>query len=140
MLFRSPGLTDLIAGRVQLMFGNLPEFLPQIEAGKIKPLGTTYLQRSKFAPGIPTIAEQGFPGFETDSWYGIVAATSMPAAAVERMNAEVNRALSLASFSEELDKRRLDKLGGSVQQFGAFLRSEIAKYAKVVADAHITID
>jgi tripartite-type tricarboxylate transporter receptor subunit TctC len=135
-----PALNDLMGGRVQLMFGNLPEFLPQVQAGKIKALGTTYLERSKFAPDIPTVAEQGFPGFETDSWYGIVAPAGLPAAAVARMNAEVNKALASAAVSDGLEKRRLDKLGGNVDRFGAFLRAEIARYAKLVKEANIQID
>jgi tripartite-type tricarboxylate transporter receptor subunit TctC len=135
-----PALNDLIGGRVQLMFGNLPEFLPQVQAGKIKALGTTYLERSKFAPDIPTVAEQGFPGFETDSWYGLVAPAGLPAAAVARMNAEVNKALASAAVTEGLEKRRLDKLGGSVEKFGAFLRAEIGRYAKIVKEANIQID
>lgn len=135
-----PGLTDLIAGRLQAMFGNLPEFLPQIQAGKIKPLGTTYLERSKFARDIPTIAEQGFPGFTTDSWYGILAPASMPAAAVNRMNREINKALASTALTDGLEQRRLDKLGGTAEQFGKFIRAEMTKYAKVVKDAHITVD
>lgn len=135
-----PGLNDLIAGRIQAMFGNLPEFLPQIRAGKIKPLGTTYLERSKFAPSIPTIAEQGFPGFATDSWYGILGPASMPAGAVNRMNSAINKALASPTLADGLELRRLDKLGGTPEAFGEFIRSEIAKYAKVVQDAHITVD
>lgn len=135
-----PGLQDLLAGRVQVMFGNLPEFLPQIQAGKLKALGTTYLERSKFAPDIPTIAEQGFPGFSTDSWYGVLAPSSAPAAVVTRMNAEINKALASEVLTKGLEQRRLDKLGGTSEQFGAFIRSEIAKYAGVVRDAHITVD
>lgn len=135
-----PGLSDLIAGRLQAMFGNLPEFLPQIQAGKIKPLGTTYLERSKFARDIPTIAEQGFPGFTTDSWYGILAPASMPAAAANRMNREINKALASTAITDGLEQRRLDKLGGTAEQFGKFIRAEMTKYAKVVKDAHITVD
>lgn len=135
-----PGLNDLVAGRVQLMFGNLPEFLPQIQAGKIKALGTTYLERSQFAPDIPTIAEQGFPGFQTDSWYGIIAPASLPAAAVTKMNAEINTALASREITDGLQKRRLDKLGGTAGHFGDFIRAEMARYAKVVEDANIKID
>jgi tripartite-type tricarboxylate transporter receptor subunit TctC len=135
-----PGLNDLIAGRLQAMFGNLPEFLPQIQAGKIRPIGTTYLERSKYAPDIPTIAEQGFPGFTTDSWYGILAPASMSAAAVKRMNAEINKALASKAVADGLELRRLDRLGGSAEQFGKFIGAEIAKYAKVVRDANITVD
>ena len=135
-----PGMNDVMAGRVDLMFGNLPEFLPQIQAGKLKAYGTTYLERAKLAPQIPTIAEQGFPKFTTDSWYGILAPASTSAEAVARLNAEANKALAVPAFSESLEKRGLDPLGGTPQQFSAFLRQEIAKYAKLVKEANIKID
>lgn len=135
-----PGMNDVIAGRVDLMFGNLPEFLPQIQAGKLKAYGTTYLERAKLAPNIPTIAEQGFPQFTTNSWYGILAPASTSADAVARLNAEANKALAVPAVSESLEKRGLDRLGGSPQQFGAFLREEIAKYAQIVKKANIKID
>lgn len=135
-----PGMNDVIAGRVDLMFGNLPEFLPQIQAGKLKAYGTTYRERAKLAPNIPTIAEQGFPQFTTDSWYGILAPASTSADAVARLNAEANNALAVPAVSESLEKRGLDRLGGSPQQFGAFLREEIAKYAQIVKQANIKID
>ena len=89
---QGPALTDLIAGNVDFMFGNLPDFLPHIKSGKIKAIGTTYLTRAPLAPEIPTIAEQGFPTFETDSWYGIVAPSSMTKDAVDRMNQAINKA------------------------------------------------
>jgi tripartite-type tricarboxylate transporter receptor subunit TctC len=136
-----PAMNDVIAGRVDLMFGNLPEFLPQIQAGKLKAYGTTYLQRAKLAPDVPTIAEQGFPQFTTDSWYGLVApSASTSAAAVARMNAEVNKALAIPALRDSLEKRGLDRLGGTPGQFGQFMRDEIAKYAKLVQQAHIRIE
>lgn len=90
---QGPALTDLIAGNVDFMFGNLPDFLPHIKSGKIKAIGTTYLTRAPLAPEIPTIAEQGYPTFETDSWYGIVAPSGMTKDAVDRMNQAINKAL-----------------------------------------------
>lgn len=137
---QAPALTDLIGGQVNLMFGNLPEFLPQIRAGKLKAYGTTYLERAGLAPDIPTIAEQGFPGFYTDSWYGIVAPASMPKGAVMRMNAEMTKALMLAEVHDAIVKRGLDPIPATPERFGEFIRSEIAKYAKIVNDAGIKID
>ena len=135
-----PGLNDLIGGRVQLMFGNLPEFIPQIEAGKIKPLGTTYLERTRFTPNIPSVAEQGLPGFETDSWYGVLAPASAPSNIVKRLNSAINGALSSSVINESLTQRHLDPLGGSQQRFKEFIDSETAKYAKIVREANITVD
>ncbi|HVL56873.1 MAG TPA: tripartite tricarboxylate transporter substrate binding protein [Burkholderiaceae bacterium] len=135
-----PGLNDLIGGRVQVMFGNLPEFIPQIEAGKIRALGTTYLDRTRFTPHIPTVAEQGLPGFETDSWYGVLAPATTPPAVAEKLNAAINTALDSPEIKQSLTKRHLDPLGGSRQHFGKFIRSEIDKYAKIVREANITVD
>ena len=137
---QAPALTDLVGGQVNLMFGNLPEFLPQIRAGKLKAYGTTYLERASLAPEIPTIAEQGYPGFYTDSWYGIVAPAGMPKEAVVRMNAEVNRALALAEVRNTLVNRGLDPIPSTPERFGEFIRSEISKYAQLVKDAGIKID
>lgn len=137
---QAPALTDLIAGQVDLMFGNLPEFLPQIRAGKLKAYGTTYFERAPLAPDIPTIAEQGYAGFYTDSWYGIVAPAGIPKEVVARMNAEVNRALAVPEVRAALLKRGLDPIPSSPERFGEFIRSEIAKYAKIVKDAGIKID
>ncbi len=135
-----PGLTDLIAGRVQVMFGNLPEFMPQIEAGKVVALATTYLKRTRYTPDIPSVSESGLPGFETDSWYGLLAPASIAPEAIARMNAEINKALTSAEFLESLTSRRLDPIGGTPDQFGDFIKKEIQKYAKIVKDAKITID
>jgi tripartite-type tricarboxylate transporter receptor subunit TctC len=137
---QGPALTDLIAGQVSLMFGNLPELLPQIRGGKLKAYGTTYLERTALAPDIPTIAEQGYAGFYTDSWYGIVAPASTPKQIVARMNAEINRALSLPEVRDTLVKRGLDPIPSTPERFGDFIRSEIAKYARIVKDAGVKID
>ncbi len=137
---QAPALTDLIAGQVDLMFGNLPEFLPQIRGGKLKAYGTTYLERAALASDIPTIAEQGYAGFYTDSWYGIVAPAGMTKEVVARMNAELNRALGVPEVHAALVKRGLDPIPSSPERFGEFIRSEIAKYAKIVKDAGIKID
>lgn len=137
---QAPALTDLIAGQVDLMFGNLPEFLPQIRGGRLRAYGTTYLERAALAPDLPTIAEQGYPGFYTDSWYGIVAPASVPKEIIARMNAEINRTLTLSEVRDTLVKRGLDPIPSTPEHFGEFIRSEIAKYAKIVKDAGIKID
>src|SRR5690606_24231849 len=124
-----------IGGRVQLMFGNLPEFMPQIEAGKVKPLGTTYLERTRFTPSIPSVAEQGLPGFETDSWYGVLAPASTPSTIVQKLNSAVNSALASSAIKESLTQRHLDPLGGNKDRFANFIESEIGKYAKIVREA-----
>lgn len=137
---QGPALLDLLAGNIDMMFGNLPDFLPQIRAGKLKAFGTTFLHRVPQAPDLPTIAEQGYPKFETDSWYGIVAPTATAKDAVTRMNAELNRALADPVLRNTLVERGLEPIGGTQDKLAAHIRTEIAKYADIVKQAHIKID
>jgi tripartite-type tricarboxylate transporter receptor subunit TctC len=137
---QGPALTDLLGGNIDLMFGNLPDFLPHIRSGKLKALGTTYLTRAPLAPEIPTVAEQGFPGFETDSWYGVIAPASMPKEIVERIAAAVNRALDDPATQRNLADRGIEKIGGNSARLGEHIRTEIAKYAKIVRDSGMQID
>jgi tripartite-type tricarboxylate transporter receptor subunit TctC len=137
---QGPALLDLLAGNIDMMFGNLPDFLPQIRAGKLKAYGTTFLHRVTQAPDIPTIAEQGYPKFETDSWYGIMAPTSTSKDAISRMNAEMNRALSDPLLRNTLVERGLEPIGGTQEKLGEHIRNEIAKYAGIVKQASIKID
>jgi tripartite-type tricarboxylate transporter receptor subunit TctC len=137
---QGPGLVDLLAGNVDLMFGNAPDFLPYISAKRLKAYGVTFLKRIPQAPDIPTIAEQGFPGFYTDSWYGLLAPASMPREVVVRMNAEVVRILALPEVRANFLERGLEPLPGTPEQLGEHMRSEVAKYAKIVKDANMKID
>ena len=137
---QGPALADLLAGNVDVMFGNLPDFLPHIRARKLKAYGTTFLQRVPQAADLPTIAEQGFPGFETDSWYGMLAPTATPKEAVARMNAEVNRALAEPALRQNFVERGLEPIGGTPDKLGEHLKREIAKYAQIVKQANIKVD
>ena len=122
------------------MFGNLPDFLPHIKSGKLKAIGTTYLTRAPLAPEIPTIAEQGFPKFETDSWYGIIAPASLSKDAVDKVNSAINRALQDPVVKKNLSDRGIEIIGGTPAKFGEHIQSEIAKYAQIVKTSGMTID
>jgi tripartite-type tricarboxylate transporter receptor subunit TctC len=137
---QGPALTDLLAGNVDFMFGNLPDFLPYIKSGKIKAIGTTYLTRAPLAPEIPTIAEQGFPTFETDSWYGIVAPSSMTKDAVDKMNQVINRALQDPAVKKNLGDRGIEIIGGTPAKFQEHIQSEILKYERIVKSANMQAD
>jgi len=137
---QGPALTDLIAGNVDLMFGNLPDFLPYIKSGKIKAIGTTYLTRAPLAPEIPTIAEQGFPAFETDSWYGIVAPSSMTKDAVDKMNLAINKALQDPAVKKNFGDRGIEIIGGSPSKFQDHIQSEILKYERIVKSTKMQSD
>jgi len=137
---QGPALTDLIAGNVDLMFGNLPDFLPYIKSGKIKAIGTTYLTRAPLAPEIPTIAEQGFPAFETDSWYGIVAPSSMTKDAVDKMNLAINKALQDPAVKKNFGDRGIEIIGGSPAKLQDHIQSEILKYERIVKSTKMQSD
>ena len=137
---QGPALNDLLGGNIDLMFGNLPDFLVHIQSGKLRALGTTYLTRAPLAPEIPTIAEQGLPSFETDSWYGIIAPANTPKAVVERMNLSFNESLAQQGVKQNLRERGIEIIGGTSVAFGAHLQREVAKYADIVTTSNMKID
>lgn len=137
---QGPALTDLLAGNIDLMFGNLPDFISHIRNGKLVALGTTYLTRAPLAPEIPTIAEQGLPKFETDSWYGIIAPVATSPLAISTMNAALNKALQDPAVKKNLAERGIEIIGGTPAAFGDHLRAEVAKYAQIVKSSNMKID
>src|SRR5258706_3325134 len=98
----TPGLTDLVAGQVALMAGNMPQLLPQVRAGRLRALGVTTAQRTAAAPDIPTIAEGGLPGFESVQWYGLFAPAHTPREIIERLNKETVAMLQTSQVRERL--------------------------------------
>lgn len=137
---QGPALTDLLAGNIDLMFGNLPDFMQHIQSGRLKAIGTTYLTRAPLAPEIPTIAEQGFPTFETDSWYGIVAPAGMSKDSVEKVNAAINKALQDPGIRKTFSERGIEIIGGTSAKFGEHIQQEINKYAQIVKTTGMKID
>lgn len=137
---QGPALNDLLGGNIDLMFGNLPDFLAHIRSGKLRALGTTYLTRAPLAPEIPTIAEQGLPTFETDSWYGIIAPAQTPQVVVERINLSFNQALAQEGVRQNLRERGIEIIGGTPAEFGSHLQREVAKYADIVKTSNMKID
>ncbi len=133
---QGPALADLLGGQVTLMFGNWPEFRSHVAAGKLVALGMATAQRSRYAPDIPTLAEQGVP-IESNSWNGLLAPAATPDAVVRRMNAEVNRALASPAVAEAFQKGGIASLSGTPERFAAFIRSEIARYGDVIRQAGI---
>jgi tripartite-type tricarboxylate transporter receptor subunit TctC len=137
---QGPALNDLIAGNVDFMFGNLPDFMPFIKAGKIKAIGTTYLTRAPLAPEIPTIAEQGYPTFETDSWYGIVAPSNTTKFAIDQMNQAINKTLQEPGVKKNFSDRGIEIIGGSPAKFQEHIQSEIIKYERIVKSSNMQVD
>ena len=133
----APAMIDLLAGQIQLIFSSAPTAVPQVKAGKIRALGVTTARRSVVLPDLPTIAEQGLPGFEADNWYGVVTTMNTPRAIIDRLNAEIVRALHAPEVKQLLLTQGLEVRTSTPQEFAAYIRSEFDKWAKVIRDAGI---
>ena len=135
-----PALTALLANETQLMMATTPVALPQMKAGRLIALATTGLKRSSLAPEIPTVAEAGYPGFEADTWYGMLAPAKVPPAFVKQANAAVTKMLTQPDFKERLAHEGAQPAGGTPAQFAAHIKSEIEKWAKIVRTAKVKIE
>ncbi len=133
----APAMIDLIAGQVQLVFSSAPTAVPQVKAGKIRGLAVTTAKRSVILPELPTIAESGLPGFEADNWYGVVTTMKTPRPIIDRLHAEIVRALHLPDVKQALLTQGLEVRTSTPEEFGAYMRSEFDKWAKVIKDAGI---
>jgi len=133
----APAMIDLLAGQIQLIFSSAPTAVPQVKAGKIRGLAVTTARRSLILPELPTIAEAGLPGFEADNWYGVVTTMKTPRAVIDRLNTEVVRALHAPEVKQALLTQGLEVRTSTPQEFGAYMRSEFDKWAKVIKDAGI---
>ncbi|MDB5811772.1 MAG: hypothetical protein JWN94_3894 [Betaproteobacteria bacterium] len=133
-------ITDLLAGQVSMYFGTTPSTLPFVQSGKLRALGVTTAKRTIAAPDLPTIAEAGLPGYEQSAWHGLLAPTGTPGAVIVKLNAEVNKLLRSADAVERFKAQGFDVLGGTPPDFAAFIKQDIAKYAKLVKAAGIRID
>lgn len=132
-----PAMTGLLGGEVQLMMATAPVALAQMRAGKVRALAISSTRRSTLAPDLPTIAESGLPGFQTDTWYGMLAPARTPAAIVSRLNADVGRLLKLPEVTALLEQQGAHPAGGSPQEFRAHIQSEIEKWGKAIKAAGV---
>ena len=128
----APAMIALVGGEVNMVFATAETAVPQIKAGKIRALGVTTAKRSALLPDLPTIAEGGLPGYEANNWYGLVAPAKTPAPIVERLNREVVKVLNMPNVKEQLFRSGLDASPSTQKEFGAYIKSEMAKWAKVV--------
>ncbi len=132
---RQFAIPDLVGGQIQLMFDNMPSALPMAREGKIRALGQTSAKRSTAAPDVPTIAEQGLPGFEATSWFAVFAPAGTPKDVVSRLHAEVVRAFRTPEAQEKLKTLGLDPVLSTPEELASYQASEIAKWAKVVKES-----
>jgi tripartite-type tricarboxylate transporter receptor subunit TctC len=136
----TPALTDLLSGQVQLAFTSAVAMLPQVKAGRLRAIAMTGATRSQAIPEIPTVAEAGVPGYETGSWYGIVAPARTPRPIVERLSREVGAATRSPEISTRLVDEAVIPIGSSPDEFDAHIKRELARWAKVIARAKISED
>lgn len=128
---------DVLAGTVPVFISTVAHFAPQIKIGKLRGYGVLGAQRTPLAPEYPTMAESGFPGFQVDVWFGLLASSKVPAPILARLNAEVNRALQSADMREKLVTGGYEPVGGTPERFAELIRSDMAKFGKVVRDIGI---
>ena len=133
-------LTDLASGQIQLIFDNLTSIAPHVKAGRVRGLGVSSMRRSLIFPDIPTIAEAGVPGYETNSWGGIVVPARTPRAIVLKLNAEINKALQSPELRERYAAIEAEPTGGTPEQFAAFVKTEAVKWADVVKKSGAKVD
>jgi tripartite-type tricarboxylate transporter receptor subunit TctC len=133
-------ITDLLSGQVELNFESPPNTLQHIKAGKLKTLGITSAQRSPLLPDVPTIAEQGLPGYEIIQWFGVFGPPGMPKAIADKLNAEIVAIMKTPEFAEKIASQGGTVLGGSPESFAAYIRSDTGKWDKLVKAANIKLE
>ena len=136
----APGLTDVVAGQVQMVFPDPAVALPHVRAGRVNALGVTGTKRVPSAPNIPTIAEAGVPGYEVPVWYGYLAPRGTPRAIIDKVHAGVARAMASADVRERYLSEGGDATVRGPAEFAALIRSDLPKWAKVVKEAGVRID
>jgi len=132
-------LADLTGGQISLSMDNMPVYLPQARAGKIRALAVSSEQRSPAAPELPTVGES-VPGFSAASWFGLAAPRGTPKAIVDTLSAETARILRLPDVNERLSGLGAQPVGGTPEEFAAFIQSETVKWRKVIQDAGVTLE
>ncbi len=135
-----PAVLDLIGGRVDLMFSNIPSAMSQINAGKLRALAVTSDVRSKLVPKIPTMAESGVPGYESTQWYGLLAPAKVPGIIVSTLSEKISIAVKAEEINSMLFKQGFDPIGSTQGAFSDHIRKELAKWKKVIEVGKISAD
>ena len=128
----APAMIDLIAGHVQVSFPTIIAALSHAKGGKLRALATTGAKRAPAAPDLPTMAEAGVPGYEAANWFGTAVPAKTPPAIVSRLSQEIARVLRLPDVRERLLSQGMEPVSNTPEEFAAYIKSEIAKWAKVV--------
>lgn len=130
-------LTDMLGGHVDFTFVVLSQGLPYVNSARARAIAVTSAERSQYAPQLPTVAESGFPGYQQLQWYGLFGPAGLPAAAIERLNAETVRALKHPDVARQLSAQGLEPAPSTPAELAGVLKADIAVYAKIVSDAGI---
>ena len=133
-------IQNTLAGHVLVASTSLPPAIPHIRSGKLRAIAVSTATRATAVPEVPTIAESGYPGFDDSTWFGFFAPLGTPAATVDRLNAEINRAMEAPDVREKLAGLGLESRRATVAEFAAFLRAEAPKWAKAVKDSGAKVD
>jgi len=136
----APAMQALLAGDTQLMFDNLANAMPQLKAGRLKALAVTTARRSVLAPELPTLSESGLPGFDIYTWWGFLAPAGTAKAIIARWNREVTRILETPQMKVFFAQQGAEPAASTPEQFAALIKSETAKYAKIVKDSGAKVD
>jgi tripartite-type tricarboxylate transporter receptor subunit TctC len=136
----APALNDLIAGQVQVMFATAATVAPHVRSGRLRALAVTSAEPSPLAPGLPTVAASGLPGYESVSIYGWFAPVKTPAAIVRRLNQEIGQVLARADVKEKFLNSGVEAVASSPEELGATVKTDMARMAKVIKDAGIRED
>ena len=136
----APALTDLIGGQVQLMFDSMPSAMPHVKAGKVRPIAVTTAKRVAAVPDLPTIAEAGVPGYDISTWYGVWAPKGTPRDIVIKMQQDIAKVLQQADTRERYAGLGAEPVGNTPDEFAAYCKSELAKWARVVKESGAKAD
>jgi tripartite-type tricarboxylate transporter receptor subunit TctC len=134
-----PAVNDLLAGNVQMMFANAPPAMPHVKAGKLRALAVSGSKRLTELPDVPTVAET-VPGYEANSWFGLLVPRGVPGAIIDRLNGEIGKILTMPDVQERLMAVGFEIDGGSAANFGQFIKSEITKWRRVSKETNITAE
>jgi tripartite-type tricarboxylate transporter receptor subunit TctC len=135
-----PALSDLVGGQVSSMIDPLPSSYPLVKGGKLKPLAVTSGKRVSFMPAVPTVAESGLAGFEMVSWYGLWGPPGLPKDVSAKLVVEVARAVRSPQAAERLGDQGFEPSGAGPEQFAAYIREEITRYAKIIKEANVKVE
>jgi tripartite-type tricarboxylate transporter receptor subunit TctC len=135
-----PALSDLIAGQIPMGVQNIATVVQYVRAGRVRALGISSLERSPALPEVPTIASAGFPGFEAKEWYGLVAPAGTPVPIVARLNREIVRVMHLPDINARIAEQGAEIVADSPEQFGAFIKSELAKWTRIVRETGMRLE